>query len=190
MEYFGAETAGYQTYGISFEGASVSGPIASLSWLEDAGWTLRVLLRSQDVMAIALGLCPFSADVDGEPARQVRSKKIPVFLDEVVGQNGVIEHVIASVGSFLDEHGYQRVLLKSDNGPSATALTHDISRRRQAANGLVTIIEHISLGNSQVIRVVEHGNCELGCQCRALRSCIDDRLGVVLIWLRATLFRS
>ena len=53
-----------------------------------------------------------------------------------VGQKSVIARVIATVGSFLDELRYRRVLLKSDHEPSVAALFHEISRRRQADQGL------------------------------------------------------
>ena len=46
----------------------------------------------------------------------------------VVGQKGMIEHVISTVVSFLYELGHQRVLLKSDTEPFVPALTHEVSR--------------------------------------------------------------
>ena len=64
----------------------------------------------------------------------------------------MIEHVISTVVSFLDELGHQRVLMKSGNEPLVTALTHEVSRRQQADNGWTPIIEEIPPGNSQVIR--------------------------------------
>ena len=95
-KHFGATSVrkqlGNQAYDISFKVAAVSGPIASLSWLEDgdwtfesarAGWKLRrgqeercEVLRRDGVYRIrvddagnaetALRLCPFSADVDDD----------------------------------------------------------------------------------------------------------------------------
>ena len=64
----------------------------------------------------------------------------------------MIEHVISTVVSFLDELGHQRVLMKSGNEPFVTALTHEVSRRQQADNGWTPIIEEIPPANSQVIR--------------------------------------
>ena len=90
-----------QAYDISFEVAAVSSPIASFSCIEDAGWTIegtragRKLRRGHEEIEVmrrdgvcwsrmddamnadtALRLWPFSADVDDEPARQVRSKNM------------------------------------------------------------------------------------------------------------------
>ena len=56
-----------------------------------------------------------------------------------------MEHVFATVVSFLDELGYQRISLKSDKEPSVVARAHEISRRRQADNGLTTILEEIPI---------------------------------------------
>ena len=42
-------------------------------------------------------------------------------------------------------------------------------------------MEEIPPGNSHVIGVAEHVNYRLGCQCRALRSSVEQRLGVVLL---------
>ena len=94
----------------------------------------------------------------------------------VVGQEGVPEHVIATVVSLLHELGHQRVSLKSDSEPSVTALTHEISQL-QVDHGCTTIIQENPLGNAQVIGIVEHGSYQLGCHCRALRSSIEDRFG-------------
>ena len=103
----------------------------------------------------------------------------------VVRQKGMLVHVVSTIVNFLVEFRYQRVLLESDNEPSVTtvthSLTHEVSRRRQAVDGWTTIIEEIPPGNSQVVGVVERGNHKLGCQCRALRSSVEDRLGVVLL---------
>ena len=98
---------GNQAYDTNSEVAAVSGPIASLSWLEDAGWTFvnnhagRRLRRGQEEIEAfrrdgvylirvddsrnaetALRLCPFSAGGAEEPARQVRVQKIPIFPDD------------------------------------------------------------------------------------------------------------
>ena len=111
VEHFGTTSVrkqlGNQAYDISFEVAAVSGRIASISWFEDAGctsesaragWIVRggqeeiEVLRRGGVFWIrvddarnaetALRLCPFPAEVDDEPARQIRSKKIPVMPDD------------------------------------------------------------------------------------------------------------
>ena len=101
---------GRQARDISFKVATVSGPIAFfffLSRLEDAGWTFestragQKLHREQDEIEVsrrdgvswvrlddarkpetALRRCPFSADVDVQPAKEVRSKKISVIPDD------------------------------------------------------------------------------------------------------------
>ena len=69
----------------------------------------------------------------------------------VFGQKGMVEDVISTVVRFLDELGHQRVLLKSDNEPSVTALTHEVSRRWHADNDRTTTIEEIPTSNSQGI---------------------------------------
>ena len=99
----------------------------------------------------------------------------------VVGPKGMVEHVVSTIVNFLDELGYQSVLLKSDNELSVTTVTCEVSRRRQADDGWTTIIAEIPPGNSQVIGVTERGNYQLGCQCRTLRSSVEDQLGVVLL---------
>ena len=86
-----------QAVDISFDVAAVIGPIASLSWLEDAGLTFestrsgRKLRRKEEIEILrrdgvsaetVLILCPFSAHVDDEAARLVRSKKVPVIPDD------------------------------------------------------------------------------------------------------------
>ena len=100
---------------------------------------------------------------------------------ETLMRVAVVGHVVSTVVSFLDELGHQSVLLKSDNEPSVTALTHEVSRRRQADIRWTAIIEDIPPGNSVVIGVVEHGDYQLGCQCRTLCSSIENRLGVALL---------
>ena len=59
----------------------------------------------------------------------------------VVGQKCVIERVLATIVSFLDDLGCQRILMKRDNEPCVTALTHENSRGRQADTGWTTILE-------------------------------------------------
>ena len=99
----------------------------------------------------------------------------------VVGQKAMVEHVVSTTVNFLDELGYQSVLLKSDKELSVTTFTYEVSRRRHSDDGRTTIIAEIPLGNSQVIGVADRGNYQLGCQCRTLRSSVEDLLGVVLL---------
>ena len=207
-----SEAAGESSVRHQLQGGNGQWPnrsfFSSLSWLEDAGWTFestragQKLRREQEEIEVsrrhgvswvrlddarkpetALRRCPFSADVDVQPAKEVRSKKISVILDDgtrstryntppskqlvrpldggpsppprqkqaddsrggtrlhvlgddcrpeqhegctatilhavdiqtlmrmgAVEQEGVIKHVIATVVSFLDDLGYQRVL--------------------------------------------------------------------------------
>ena len=97
----------------------------------------------------------------------------------VVGHKGMVEHAVSTTVNFLDELGYQSVLLKRDKELSVTTFTCEVSRRRHSDDGRTTTIAEIPPGNSLVIGVAERGNYQLGCQCRTLRSSVEDQLGVL-----------
>ena len=93
-------------------------------------------------------------------------------------QKGPVDYVVKGVCELLREVGRTKVLLRSDNEPSVKALVDSIVAARGDEQ---TLVEEIPVGSSQAIGVVEHGNYQIGCQVRALRSAAETRLGIKLL---------
>ena len=86
-----------------------------------------------------------------------------------VCNKGVVDYVVKAILEFLREMGRNRVVIRSDNEPAVRALVDEVCKNREEE----TLIEEIHPGNSQTIGTVEHGNFQVGCQVRALRSNVE-----------------
>lgn len=95
----------------------------------------------------------------------------------MVCNKGLVDHVSKAIVDFLKEVGRSKVVIRSDNEPAIKALVDDVVRNREDE----TLVEEIPPGNSQTVGTVEHGNYQVGCQIRALRSSVEARLGITLV---------
>ena len=123
---------------------------------------------------------------EGLPHLQVRDSHTGMSWASPVPAKGNETFAVNFMLGVLDEVGYKRLILKSDNEPAIKALKDAV----KAASQVDVILEESKTGDSQSNGLAEVAVRESKRQCRAMKSALQEHLGVeigekhpILSWL-------
>ena len=120
------------------------------------------------------------------PSLQVKDEHSGMIWSCVVPAKGADGFAVDFILGILDECGYKRVILKSDNEPSIKALKSKVKQVAQVE----AILEEGKTGDKPSTGAVESSVKESKRQCRVMKSALQERLGLeipdrhpILAWL-------
>ena len=128
----------------------------------------------------------FSKDEQGLPHLQVRDSHTNMCWSSAVPAKGADPFAVNFVLNILDEVGYRKLVMKSDNERSIKSLKSAV----KAASKMDIVLEESKTGDSQANGLAEVSVRETKGQCRAMKSALQEKLGMevpdahpVLTWL-------
>ena len=110
------------------------------------------------------------------PGLQVKDEHSGTVWSSVVPAQGVDQYAINFVMACLNECGYTRVIMKSDDEPAIKALKEAV----KGATKVEVILEEAKTGDHQANGAVEQAVNETKKQVRAMKSWLEEKLGVVI----------
>ena len=130
--------------------------------------------KSQSVPTLGIDYFYFGKDEEGLPHLQVRDGHSGMSWASPVPAKGNDPFAVNFMLGVLDEVGYKRLVLKSDNEPAIKALKSSV----KDSSKVDIILEESKTGDSQSNGLAEVAVRETKRQCRAMKSALQERLSV------------
>ena len=111
------------------------------------------------------------------PCLQVKDEHSGTVWACTVSGKGEDTFAVNFVLGCLDECGYKRIILRSDNEPSVKALKQKV----KTATSVEVVLEEGKTGDSRSMGSVEAAVKETKRQCRAMKSSLQEKLGIELV---------
>ena len=130
--------------------------------------------KSQSIPTLGIDYFYFGKDEEGLPHLQVRDGHSGMSWASPVPAKGNDPFAVNFMLGVLDEVGYKRLVLKSDNEPAIKALKSSV----KDSSKVDIILEESKTGDSQSNGLAEVAVRETKRQCRAMKSALQERLSV------------
>ena len=110
----------------------------------------------------------------GMPILVARDSRTKMVFARVVPRKGLDEYAVGAMKRIVEQLGYKRIIMKSDNEP-AILLLKDLVRKE---TDVEVVMEEVPVGDHAANGSVENGIKNVQGQFRVLRDALEARLGM------------
>jgi hypothetical protein len=108
----------------------------------------------------------------GMPIIVVKDDKTKLVMAKVVPSTGLQEYAVDAVRKFVEQLGYNKIIMKSDSEPAILALKEAVRRE----TSVEVVVEESPVGDHQANGVAENAVKNVQGQFRVLKDALESRI--------------